>query len=475
MDIQCASDTLDPLSEKLEDENLSLEINPFKTSREENFVPINKDRASVRKNLITVSQPHVITKNDVNSNSDGLSSTGVDNTAETRSPQPMSNTKNDRIPFVSKSSCIKNKEVEVEEHHRNLLISKNKKHQSSKCNNIKLAIRNDKSEVVCAMCKQCLITSNHDVCVLNYVNDMNSHDENQNANVLNVANQMKHKPKVKKTKNVGKSECQSDSSIGCSKHMTGNLKLLINFVWKFLRTVHFRDDHIAIILGYGDLQWGNILFTRFYFVEGLGHNLFSVGQFCDSDLEVAFRRNTYFVRNLERVNLLKGNHTTNLYTIKLHEMAFASHICPMARSTLTKSWLWHQRLSHINFHTINELAKNNLVTGLLKFKYHIEHLCPSYEQGKSKNAPHPPKPIPNSKQRLHLLYMDLCGPMRVDSINGKRYVLVIVDDYSRYTWVYFLRSKDETPEGSLVYIRRTRKTMEMINVTFDKLSAIAFE
>ncbi|GKA84678.1 retrovirus-related pol polyprotein from transposon TNT 1-94 [Tanacetum coccineum] len=482
MDIQCASDTLDPLSEKLEDENLSLEfqlfnkvseqkdttngkgvnikfsnqstsgtklysvtlllktrvppkvvesndlINPFKTSREENFVPINKARASVRKNLITVSQPHVITKNDVNSNSDGLSSTGVDNTAETRSPQPRSNTKNDRIPFMSKSSCIKNKEVEVEEHHRNLLISKNKKHQSSKCNNIKLAIRNDKSEFVCDMC--------------------------------------------------------------CSKHMTGNLKLLINFVWKFLRTVHFRDDHIAIILGYGDLQWGNILFTRFYFVEGLGHNLFSV-----------------------------GNRTTNLYTIKLHEMAFASPICPMARATSTKSWLWHQRLSHLNFDTINELAKNNLVIGLLKFKYHIEHLCPSYEQGKSKNTPHPPKPIPNSKQRLHLLHMDLCGPMRVDSINGKRYVLVIVDDYSRYTWVYFLRSKDETPEviktflkkiqndredigklgdkdiGKLgakgdigffigysadscayrVYNRRTKKIMETMNVTFDELSAMAFE
>nr|GFC89656.1 retrovirus-related Pol polyprotein from transposon TNT 1-94 [Tanacetum cinerariifolium] len=72
---------------------------------------------------------------------------------------------------------------------------------------------------------------------------------------------------------------------------------------------------------------------------------------------------------------------------------------------------------------------------LAKFKYHKEHLCPSYEQRKSKRASHPPKPIPNSRQRLHLLHMDLCGPMRIASINGKRYVLVIVDDYSRYTWV----------------------------------------
>ncbi|GJR20083.1 retrovirus-related pol polyprotein from transposon TNT 1-94 [Tanacetum coccineum] len=233
---------------------------------------------------------------------------------------------------------------------------------------------------------------------------------------------------------------------GCSKHMTGNLKLLINFVWKFLGTVRFGNDHVAAILGFGDLQWGNILITRVYFVEGLGHNLFSVGQFCDSDLEVAFRRNTCFVRNLEGVDLLKGNRSTNLYTINLHEMASASPICLMARATSTKSWLWHQRLSHLNFDTINDLAKNDLVTGLPKFKYHKEHLCPSCEQGKSKRASHPPKPVPNSKQRLHLLHMDLCGPMRIASINGKRYVLVIVDDYSRYTWspVIIIRTDNGT-------------------------------
>ncbi|GJX33726.1 reverse transcriptase domain-containing protein [Tanacetum coccineum] len=126
-------------------------INPFKTSREENVVPNNHIKASVRKNPITISQPHVITKKDVNSHSNGLSSTGVNITTKTRRPQPRSNTKNDRVPLASKSSWIKNKEVEVEEHHRNLLLSKNKKHMSSKCNNIKLAIQNDKSEVVCDM------------------------------------------------------------------------------------------------------------------------------------------------------------------------------------------------------------------------------------------------------------------------------------------------------------------------------------
>ncbi|GJZ35997.1 hypothetical protein Tco_0581814 [Tanacetum coccineum] len=178
-------------------------INSFKTSREDKFVLINKVRASIRTNSITISQPHVITKKHVNSYSNGLFSTGVDNIAKTRRPHPRSNRKNDRFPYASKSSCIKNKEVKVEEHHRNLPFSKNKKHISSECNNVKLAIQNDKYDVFCAMCKQCLITSNHDVCVLNYVNDMNSRNANQSANVSNVANQKKHKPKVRKSKKLG--------------------------------------------------------------------------------------------------------------------------------------------------------------------------------------------------------------------------------------------------------------------------------
>nr|GEU75093.1 retrovirus-related Pol polyprotein from transposon TNT 1-94 [Tanacetum cinerariifolium] len=100
-------------------------------------------------------------------------------------------------------------------------------------------------------------------------------------------------------------------------------------------------------------------------------------------------------------------------------MASAYPICLMAHATSTKSWLWHQRLSHLNFDTINNLAKNDLVTSLPKFKYHKEHLCPSCEQGKSKKASHPPKPVLISKQRLLLLHMDLCGPMRVKSINDE--------------------------------------------------------
>nr|GFA38546.1 retrovirus-related Pol polyprotein from transposon TNT 1-94 [Tanacetum cinerariifolium] len=600
--------------------------------REAKKVP-NTVSASSRTKSITVSQPSVITKKDMNSNSYGLSSTGLDNT-KTRRPQPRSNTKNDRVPSASKSSRSKNKEVKVEEHHRNLLLFKKNKHSSSACNNSKIDSQDVIYKVVCAKCKKYLNSVNHDVCLnsmngkksrgrkhkanvsknetqkeyrpkvsksnivgpreslatpkprkprfllrwsptgkmfdqdgkliapsnseshidcsngdnactsntlepkiklfpnstsllgshdeclLNYVNDKNSRGKKQIAKVSFKENQMTYQPKVTKPKKVIQI-CLRSVDSGCSKHMTGNLKLIINFVWKFVGTVRFENDHVAAILDFGDLQWGNILITRVYFVKGLGHNLFSVGQFCDSDLEVAFRRNACFVRNLERVDLLKGDRSRNLYTINLHEMASVSPICLMARASSTKSWLWHQYLSHLNFDTINDLARNDLVSGLPKFKYNKEHLCPSCEQGKSKRVSHPPKLVPNSRSRLHLLHIDLCGPMRIASINGKRYVLVIVNDYSHYTWVHFLRSKDEAPEviitflkritnllqspviiirtdndiGKLgdkgdigffigysadsytyrIYNRRTKKIMETMNVSFDELSTMAFE
>nr|GFB78080.1 integrase, catalytic region, zinc finger, CCHC-type, peptidase aspartic, catalytic [Tanacetum cinerariifolium] len=138
----------------------------------------------------------------------------------------------------------------------------------------------------------------------------------------------------------------------------------------------------------------------------------------------------------------------------LNSTSLLSRLSRFVYGASTQSWLWHQRLSHLNFDTINDLAKNDLVAGLPKFKYHKEHLCPSCEKGKSKRASHPPKPVPNSRQRLHLLHMDLCGPMRIASINEKQYILVIVDDYSRYTWVQFLRSKDEAPAMIITFLKR---------------------
>ncbi|GKC54887.1 retrovirus-related pol polyprotein from transposon TNT 1-94, partial [Tanacetum coccineum] len=201
---------------------------------------------------------------------------------------------------------------------------------------------------------------------------------------------------------------------GCSTHMTGDRSPSRNFVEKFMGTVRFGNDNFAAITGYGDYIHGNITICHVYYVEG--------------------------------DDLLIGGRNSNLYTISISDMTASSPICLMSKATSTKSWLWHRRLSHLNFDTINDLSKLDLVDGLLKFKYGKDHLCSACERGKSKKASHPPKLIPSDYSKLELLHMDLCGPMRVASVNGKKYILVIVDDFSRFTWVYFLRSKDETPE-----------------------------
>ncbi|GJS38176.1 retrovirus-related pol polyprotein from transposon TNT 1-94 [Tanacetum coccineum] len=231
---------------------------------------------------------------------------------------------------------------------------------------------------------------------------------------------------------------------GCTKHMTGNLKLLCNFVEKFLGTVRFGNDQFAPILGYGDLIQGNVTIKRVYYVEGLNHNLFSVGQFCDADLEVAFRKSTCFVRDLQGNDLLTGSRGSDLYTISLQETTSSTPICFMAKASPTQAWLWHRRLSHLNFDYITLLSKKDIVTGLPKLKYVKDQLCSSCEMSKAKRSSFKSKAVPSSKGRLNLLHMDLCGPMRVASINRKKYILVIVDDYSRYICVRIMK-KTQSP------------------------------
>ncbi|GJV19024.1 retrovirus-related pol polyprotein from transposon TNT 1-94 [Tanacetum coccineum] len=243
--------------------------------------------------------------------------------------------------------------------------------------------------------------------------------------------------------------------------MTGDRSLLKNFFEKFMRTVRFGNDQFIAITGYGDYVKGNITVCHVYYIEGLGHNLFNVEQLYDGDLEVAFCSKTCYVRNLEEDDLLTGDRKSNLYIISISdifisEMDASSPVCLMSKATLTKSWLWHRRLSHLNFGTINNLTKHDLVDDLPKFKYGKFHLCSECKWGKSKKASHPPKVIPSNHSKLELLQIDLCRPMWVASINGKRYILMIVDDYSRFTWVYFLRTKDETPEIIKNFIARVQ-------------------
>ncbi|GKC78400.1 retrovirus-related pol polyprotein from transposon TNT 1-94, partial [Tanacetum coccineum] len=275
-----------------------------------------------------------------------------------------------------------------------------------------------------------------------------------------------------------------------------------------LSSVKFGNDHVAKIMGYGDYQIGNVTISRVYYVEGLGHNLFSVGQFYDSNLEVAFRQHTCYIRNLQGIDLLTGSRGDNLYTLSLGDMMASSPICLLSKASKTKSWLWHRRLSHLNFGAINHLARYGLVRGLPKLKFEKYHLCSACALGKSTKKPHKPKSEDTNQEKLYLLHMDLCRPMRVASVNGKKYILVIVDDYSRFTWVKCLRSKDEalafiinflkmiqrelrqvTTKGRLaifigyaptkkafrIYNRRIRRIIETIHIDFDELTIMASE
>nr|GEU31596.1 retrovirus-related Pol polyprotein from transposon TNT 1-94 [Tanacetum cinerariifolium] len=198
-----------------------------------------------------------------------------------------------------------------------------------------------------------------------------------------------------------------------------------NFIMNQLNVDKLTPDLLA---GPTDLVQGNITINRVYYVEGLNHNLFSVGQFCDADLEVAFRKSTW--------------------------------------------------LSHPNFDYINLLSKKDIMIGLPKLKYVKDQICSSCELSKAKRSSFKTKAVPSSKGRIKLLHMNLCGPMGVESINGKKYILVIVDGYSRCTWTFFLRSKDETLEvlkdflkmiqqnhqGQVITVRTDRGT-EFLNKT----------
>ncbi|GJR94950.1 hypothetical protein Tco_0267124 [Tanacetum coccineum] len=148
----------------------------------------------------------------------------------------------------------------------------------------------------------------------------------ENQNLLSTISELKTRlEKVEKGKSVVQIVLWVVDS-GCSKHMTGDRSLLRNFIEKFMGTVRFGNDNFAAITGYGDYIHGNITICHVYYVEGLGHNLFSVGQFCDGDLEVAFRSNTCYVRNLEGDDLLTGGRESNLYTISISDMAASSPV-----------------------------------------------------------------------------------------------------------------------------------------------------
>nr|GFA76712.1 integrase, catalytic region, zinc finger, CCHC-type, peptidase aspartic, catalytic [Tanacetum cinerariifolium] len=283
------------------------------------------------------------------------------------------------------------------------------------------------------------------------------------------------------------SESQSDCSNGDNACTPNTLEYTIK---RFPNSTSLlgRNDHVAVILGFGDLQWGNNLITRVYFVEGLCHNLFSVGQFYNSDLEVAFRRNACFIRNLESVDLLKGDRSTNLYTINLHDTAYASLICLMARASFTKSWLWNQRLSHLTFDTINNLAKMILSQSpviIIRTDNDTEFKKQVLKQYfDSVGISHQVSTIRTPQQNgvVERRNWTLVEAARTMLIFSRALLFFWAENYREDIGkldakgdISFFIGYSADSCAYRVYNQKTKKIMKTMNVSFDELSVMAFE
>ncbi|GJZ10498.1 gag-pol polyprotein [Tanacetum coccineum] len=210
-----------------------------------------------------------------------------------------------------------------------------------------------------------------------------------------------------------------------------------------------------------NLIQGNIhdSIKRVYYVEGLNHNLFSVGQFCDADLEVAFRKSTCFVRDLQGNDLLTGSRGSDLYTISLQETTSSTPICFMAKASPTQAWLWHRRLSHLNFDYITLLSKKEVVNGLPKLKYVKDQLCSSCEMSKAKRSSFKTKAVPSSKGRLNLLHMD-SQVITVRTDRGTEFLNKTLHAYFKEEGIEHQTSTPRTPEQNGVVERRNRTLVE---------------
>ncbi|GJY85350.1 hypothetical protein Tco_0499376 [Tanacetum coccineum] len=325
-----------------------------------------------------------------NSNNQVSTSTGVIHNTSVSRPHLRSNQMKDKI--VQNNSQVKIKQKKVEDHRRISSIS-NKTKSVTTCND-SLMSRTLNVNAVCVTCGKYVFNSIYDACVSKFLNDVNARSKkpqvvpiiprkpirkiNQSVATLpkkTIASystiqksksyyrmlyektskawtwwiekqcpsgyqwipktKMKWVPKIT-NKNILQIILFIVDS-GCTKHMTGNLKLLCNFVEKYLGTVWFRNDQFAPILGYRDLVQGNITIKRVYYVEGLNRKLFSVGQFCDVDMEVAFKKSTCYIRDLQGNDLLTGTRGSYLYTIALQESSSPTLICFLAKASPTQA------------------------------------------------------------------------------------------------------------------------------------------
>ncbi|GJX99888.1 retrovirus-related pol polyprotein from transposon TNT 1-94 [Tanacetum coccineum] len=238
---------------------------------------------------------------------------------------------------------------------------------------------------------------------------------------------------------------------GCSRHMTGVKSYLHKYVKQPGPKVVFGDDSTCITEGYGSIKCSGIVFTKVAFVNGLKYNLVSISKLCDAKYIVQFdeKRGSIFNSNKEIVMI--SLRVSDVYVLDMTSSAQESYF--FAKATKNHNWIWHKRLAHLNFKTINQLAKQNHAIGLPSLVYSKDKPCSSCENGKHHKASFKTKHTSSIKKCLHLFHIDLFGPITPRSIKNEKYTFVIIDEYSRYTWVYFLKKKSQAPETIMSFIK----------------------
>ncbi|GKB52023.1 retrovirus-related pol polyprotein from transposon TNT 1-94 [Tanacetum coccineum] len=256
----------------------------------------------------------------------------------------------------------------------------------------------------------------------------------------------------KRCEKIQAAKAREPTKNGCSRSMTGVKSYLHKYVEQPDLKVVFGDNSSCITEGYSSINYRGIVFTKVAFVNGLKYNLISISQLCDSKYVVQFdnMQGTIFIAN--KAIVLIAPRRNDVYILDMSSLT-PNGACFFAKASESVNWLWHKRLSHLNFKNINKLAKQNKVLGLPSLVYSKDKPCTTCEKGKHHRASFKTKQNFSIRKCLHLLHMDLFGPVSLMSINHKKYTQVIVDEYSRYTWVCFLKKKSQAPEMIMSFIR----------------------
>ncbi|KAJ9538151.1 hypothetical protein OSB04_030884, partial [Centaurea solstitialis] len=247
--------------------------------------------------------------------------------------------------------------------------------------------------------------------------------------------------------------------------MTGQRSFLFDYVERFEGYVKTADKTPKPMVGYGKITDGKYIIKDVRYVKGLGYNMFSSSQFCDNGYWVKQFQYGSDVNDEDNNVILSARRNGNLYSTvfrsipQTHPQFEAisnprNAICLLAKASKEDSWLWHRRLCHQNFKDMNKLVSKNLVKGLPETRLSKDTLCPACEQGKMTRSSHPPRMDTNSKSPLDMIHMDLCGPTRTESLARKKYILVLVDEFSRFTWLEFLRAKSDAADRIIAFIKR---------------------